>query len=366
MLATTAAALVAALLALAPTPGHAATLIIDGYDFSEYPPADQPPPINATWNAKYDIASINLPNVPVKNPLNSVEEPPCPLTSATCDWTCFNCTRPTDDVACKDHNTWALSYDDGPSEYTVPILEALNKIGAKATFCILGSRALAHPAILRRVYDAGHQICVHTWSHRFLTTQTNEQIVAEFEWTLRIIQQVTGARPLYARPPFGDIDDRVRAVFAKMNLVPLLWNRDTFDWKLASANSGFDAKWVTGNFTNWIATAGSTSTGFMSLEHDLYPQSAGQALPALDLVSKAGYKLQTASQCIGTNPYLSVVSVPIPVVVPVVGSNTSPVGALPTGRSAGNSGNTNAAAARSPVLSVLAGCVLAVLAVHAL
>ncbi|KAL2916890.1 chitin deacetylase [Polyrhizophydium stewartii] len=308
-------------------------LVVDGYDFSEYPLADQPPPINATWNAKYDIASINLPNVPVKNPLNSVEEPPCPLTSATCDWTCFNCTRPTDDVACKDHNTWALSYDDGPSEYTVPILEALNKIGAKATFCILGSRALAHPAILRRVYDAGHQICVHTWSHRFLTTQTNEQIVAEFEWTLRIIQQ--------------------------MNLVPLLWNRDTFDWKLASANSGFDAKWVTGNFTNWIATAGSTSTGFMSLEHDLYPQSAGQALPALDLVSKAGYKLQTASQCIGTNPYLSVVSVPIPVVAPVGGpANTSPIAALPTGlRQQGVLAES--AASRLPVLSVLASCALA-------
>ncbi|KAL2916888.1 chitin deacetylase [Polyrhizophydium stewartii] len=338
---------------------RAGQLIVSGYDFSEYPPADLPPPINATWNAMYDIASINLPNIPVKNPPNSIEEPPCPLTKVTCDWGCFNCTKTVDALACPDHNTWALSYDDGPSVYTLPLLEALNKIGAKATFCIVGSRALAHPEILRQVYDAGHQICAHTWSHRFLTTQTNEQIVAEFEWAIRIIQQITGARPAYARPPFGDIDDRVRAVFAKMNLIPLLWNRDTFDWNLGNPNSGYQVQWVTGNFSQWIATAGSTSTGFMSLEHDLYQQSGGQALPALDIVAKAGYKLQSWSQCANTNPYLSVVSVPIPQVAPVTGGGTVSTGALPTARSRGNEGNAATAVGLPKSAALTAACAAA-------
>ncbi|EGF84309.1 hypothetical protein BATDEDRAFT_4648, partial [Batrachochytrium dendrobatidis JAM81] len=214
-------------------------------------------------------------------------------------WGCFNCTQPTDAVACPQHNSWALSYDDGPSPDTPALLALLAKLNVKATFCVVGSRVLARPEILRQAYDAGHQICAHTWSHRFLTSQTNEQIVAEFEWGLQIIEQVTGARPAYARPPFGDMDDRVRAVLKSMNLTPLLWNRDTFDWNLGDPNSGFQAGWITGNFTNWIATAGTTSTGFMSLEHDLYPQSAAQTLPALQLVYDAKFQIQPASTCLG-------------------------------------------------------------------
>jgi len=64
---------------------------------------------------------------------------------------------------------------------------------------------------------------------------TNEEIVAELEWTSQIIFDIIGVRPMYFRPPcnnlsltlVGDIDDRVRAVAAAMNLVPVIWNHDT-------------------------------------------------------------------------------------------------------------------------------------------
>ncbi|OAJ37158.1 hypothetical protein BDV3_000204 [Batrachochytrium dendrobatidis] len=329
-----------------------APLIISGYDFSAYPAADVPPPINATWNTKYNIAAI--PNtIPVKLPMNSMEIGPCPLTNSSCDWGCFNCTQPTDAVACPQHNSWALSYDDGPSPDTPALLALLAKLNVKATFCVVGSRVLARPEILRQAYDAGHQICAHTWSHRFLTSQTNEQIVAEFEWGLQIIEQVTGARPAYARPPFGDMDDRVRAVLKSMNLTPLLWNRDTFDWNLGDPNSGFQAGWITGNFTNWIATAGTTSTGFMSLEHDLYPQSAAQTLPALQLVYDAKFQIQPASTCLGTNPYTSVVSVPIPAVGPNTGRKTGSQIALPTNRNTGPNSKSAGILGQSPTTASL-------------
>ncbi len=44
---------------------------------------------------------------------------------------------------------------------------------------------------------------------------------------MQAIELVIGQRPLYARPPFGDVDDRVRAVFTAMNLKNLVWTHDT-------------------------------------------------------------------------------------------------------------------------------------------
>lgn len=70
-----------------------------------------------------------------------------------------------------------------------------------------------------------------------MTTQSNDQIVAEMEWTIQAIEIVTGARPKFARPPYGDIDDRVRGVIKSMGMEPLLWDRDTHDWTINTPGS---------------------------------------------------------------------------------------------------------------------------------
>jgi peptidoglycan/xylan/chitin deacetylase (PgdA/CDA1 family) len=64
---------------------------------------------------------------------------------------------------------------------------------------------------------------VHTWSHHPLTTLTNEQIIAELGWTRKAIKDVAGVSPLTMRPPYGDIDDRVRAISMAMDLTPVIW-----------------------------------------------------------------------------------------------------------------------------------------------
>ena len=61
-----------------------------------------------------------------------------------------------------------------------------------------------------------------------LTTQTanltNEQIVAELGWTQKIIKDIIGVSPSTFRAPYGDLDDRVRAVAAAMGLTPIQWS----------------------------------------------------------------------------------------------------------------------------------------------
>jgi peptidoglycan/xylan/chitin deacetylase (PgdA/CDA1 family) len=63
-----------------------------------------------------------------------------------------------------------LTFDDGPSGYTQPILDALARHGAKATFFMLGRQANGKQDLLWAMYDAGHGIANHTYNHPYLTS----------------------------------------------------------------------------------------------------------------------------------------------------------------------------------------------------
>ena len=67
--------------------------------------------------------------------------------------------------------------------------------------------------------------------HVFLATMTTEQIVAELGWTRKAIKEVLGVTPNTMRPPYGDIDDRVRAISHAMGLTPVIWTSNKFDTK---------------------------------------------------------------------------------------------------------------------------------------
>ena len=64
----------------------------------------------------------------------------------------------------------AITFDDGPSNYTATLLAGLKELGAKATFFMQGWRAEMFPSTVRRVYAEGHQIASHTYDHPELTS----------------------------------------------------------------------------------------------------------------------------------------------------------------------------------------------------
>lgn len=70
----------------------------------------------------------------------------------------------------------------------------------------------------------GDHLAVHTWSHSHMTTRSDHDILGELGWTMQIISDLSDGRtlPKYWRPPFGDVDDRVRAI-ATVSLSPLLF-----------------------------------------------------------------------------------------------------------------------------------------------
>lgn len=145
--------------------------------------------------------------------------------STRCWWTCGGCKADDDIEECPDKMTWGLTYDDGPALYTGDLLHYLDSVNLKATFFVVGSRAISYPALLQNEYMAQHQIAAHTWSHHPMTTLTNEQIIAEFGWSKKIIKDVLGVTPTYWRPPYGDVDNRVRAIAKAMGLQTSIWTR---------------------------------------------------------------------------------------------------------------------------------------------
>ena len=85
------------------------------------------------------------------------------------------------------------------------LLGYLDEKDIKATFFVVGSRVIERPTILVEEYMSGHEISVHTWSHRLLTTLSNDQIIAELGFTREAIRRVLGVTPTTMRPPQGDI-----------------------------------------------------------------------------------------------------------------------------------------------------------------
>lgn len=91
---------------------------------------------------------------------------------------------------------------------------------------------ITYPEAAQRALSDGHTICAHTWSHKQMTTLTNEEIVAEMYWTHKAIKEVLGITPKCWRPPYGDVDDRVRSIVWQMGMSTIIWDQDSNDWNL--------------------------------------------------------------------------------------------------------------------------------------
>lgn len=100
--------------------------------------------------------------------------------------------------------TVALTYDDGPSEWTDPLLDALAARKARATFFVLGCNVLGREQILRRIVDDGHEIAVHGWDHE----RTRAIPVGELQNRIvRTVQELADYAPhglRWWRPPWND------------------------------------------------------------------------------------------------------------------------------------------------------------------
>lgn len=128
-------------------------------------------------------------------------------------------------------NALYLTFDDGPNVgYTERVLDVLAAHSAKATFFLLGEQVEAHPAVVRRIVDEGHQLGNHSYNHPRFTRIPHSQQLSQIERTERLLAAIDGKREHRFRPPSGRFPLSLLLHFAMNRSSMAYWSYDSLDY----------------------------------------------------------------------------------------------------------------------------------------
>ena len=177
----------------------------------------------------------------------------------------------------------ALTFDDGPSgKYTRALLDGLYERGVKATFLLCGYRMKDYPDITQRIFDEGHEIGFHGYSHDNMQKMSRRDIAGELMESQALLPE--GCKPVFLRPPGGCCSDAVRQVAEARNLAILSWSVDPRDW--ASRDAAAVERSVLGQIQD----------GDIVLLHDMRSSSVRASLDIVDSLMEEGFEFVTVSQ----------------------------------------------------------------------
>ena len=175
----------------------------------------------------------------------------------------------------------ALTFDDGPNYNTSKIIDVLNKYDIKATFFVLGNRAINNKDILKKMADSGMEIGNHTYNHLLLTKYDENKIRSEIEDTSDVIYSATKKRPKLLRPSYGSVNNKIKKV---ANMPIIIWDIDTLDWKY------HNSKRITSRVVNKVRD------GDIILMHDIYSASLNALSNIIPILQDNGYEFVTIDE----------------------------------------------------------------------
>lgn len=178
-----------------------------------------------------------------------------------------------------DKNKVAITFDDGPNpEYTVELLEGLQKRGVKATFFVLGAEVEKYPDIVKKIDDGGHLIGVHSYEHVNFGQIGDEAAIEQIEKTQEAIHNVTGKYAGYIRPPYGCWK---KSLDVEVSLIEVLWDIDPLDWATKDADT------VVQRILKGVPE------GSIILLHDASQSSVQAAFSVIDILQQENYEFVT-------------------------------------------------------------------------
>ncbi|KAG9010174.1 hypothetical protein FRB90_008006 [Tulasnella sp. 427] len=304
---------------------HAGRSLFDAYGVSDWAhPADHP--VNAL---SVDRLATTSPLAQPKDALTKAvaagQIPTVPLSNEGND---PHGVDPNDPTVCNstseckvDGDIWnapdgmlGLNFDDGPTDASPRLYDYLKNNTQKATLFYIGGNIRDLPQHALTAFQNGNDLAVHTWTHRWSTSLSNEEFMAEIGWTCQIIADVTGGRvPRYWRPPYGDSDLRTRAIAKIFGLTQVDWNQDTDDWEIPEGKNTESA--VAKMFQKWLT--GPKSPGLIILEHELADSTVDAFINAYPLMKSNGWDTRSIPDLFGAGYYQNAEDNTSPVVTPL-------------------------------------------------
>ncbi|KAF9876526.1 hypothetical protein CkaCkLH20_05934 [Colletotrichum karsti] len=194
----------------------------------------------------------------------------------------------------------ALSFDDGPGEYTEKVLDTLEKNGnIKATFFLVGTNGnsgmvnSAYVPVMKRMLSAGHQLASHSWSHKDLDTISKQDKIDEIVKNEEIFAKTLGIIPTYFRPPYTHCGGECLATLNELSYHVTDYNLDTKDW----VDNGSGSKQA---YSSAVNAGNPASDSFISLSHDIHTFTVnGFVQYMIDVAKEKGFEFTTIGDCLG-------------------------------------------------------------------
>ncbi len=145
----------------------------------------------------------------------------------------FALSKVWDAHAIMDHQSYnmcALTFDDGPSDYTGQLLDSLKEEKTPATFVVLGMQAERRPELIKRMLKEGHEVVSHGYAHPNLRLISHDEAYYDIKKSHDILLKL-GAKPKFFRPPYGKYNRDIIALAQKFDMSILMWSVDSNDWR---------------------------------------------------------------------------------------------------------------------------------------
>lgn len=129
-----------------------------------------------------------------------------------------------------------LTFDDGPvPAITSQILDTLKAYDVKATFFMIGSYAKKNPEMVKRVFDEGHTVASHTYTHQKSMFNSLDAFKKEVLQSVEVLEEITGEKTKFIRIPYGtSIGQSYKDYLAEMGLTVVKWNCESYDSRVAT------------------------------------------------------------------------------------------------------------------------------------
>lgn len=180
----------------------------------------------------------------------------------------------------------ALTFDDGPHGTLTPrVLDILRANNVKGTFFMQGCNVKAHPQVVQRMVNEGHEVGNHTWNHVYLSKVSREKAESQLQSTNEAIRNACGVVPVVMRPPGGYTNAGVASwARQRFGFTTIMWDVDTNDWR-KPGSSVVAARAVNG-----------AKPGSIILVHDIHASTVAAIDAIVKGLKNRGYELVTVSE----------------------------------------------------------------------